>query len=112
MTPSEELEIVNDIYQFFLKKCDGVATDMNGMCATVAMNIWMRIDHGKEVIVGGYLTSATGWRRPHWWLEVEGRVYDPMGDVYKEEPGFRREVAHRGKWEDFVAEYRREKGRF
>jgi len=88
---------------------DRLGGEMQGACAVVAMEVYFCLDCEDKCVVGGYLTSATGWRRAHWWIEKNGIVYDPMGEEYKNEPGFKREVAHRGHWKDFVAEYRRQK---
>lgn len=101
-----EAETVARIFNWWNHRLGG---ELQGACAIVAAEIYFELACKDEDVVGGYLTSATGWRRPHWWIEKDGKVYDPMGDEYRNEPGFKREVAHRGDWKDFVAEYRRQK---
>jgi hypothetical protein len=104
-----DAEKADRIFQIFNKKLDG---DVQGACAVIAMNIWSELVASGDpdpVAVGGYLTSATGWRRSHWWIEKDGITYDPMGEVYRNEPGFKREIAHRGHWHDFCEEYNRQK---
>lgn len=106
---STDTELANRVFQIFSEKLHG---EVQGACAVIAMNIWSELvaheDSSDPIVIGGYLTSATGWRRAHWWIEKNGITYDPMGDEYRGEPGFAREVAHRGHWHDFCDEYKRQ----
>lgn len=102
----------NDIFLSLRDKCGGSVLDMQGLCAVLAMHTYLVCNCTEQNVVGGYLTSVTGWRRSHWWIEKDGLVYDPMGDCYICEPGFKRVVEHRGRWDDFAAEYERECLRF
>jgi hypothetical protein len=101
-------ERVNNIFTHLRDKCGGSVLDMQGACAILAMHIYLVCNCTEQNIIGGYLTSSTGWRRAHWWIEKGGIVYDPIGDCYTCEPGFKRVVEHRGRWDDFAAEYERE----
>ena len=97
------------VFAIFKERLDG---EVQGACAVIAMNIWgeLTTDSNDPVVVGGYLASATGWKRAHWWIEKSGVIFDPMGDEYRNEPGFHRITAHRGEWGAFCAEYRRQRG--
>lgn len=99
--------VVATIFKNWHDRLDG---EVQGACAAIAMEIYFCLDCKDEAVVGGYLTSSTGWKRAHWWIEKNGITYDPMGDEYKGEPGFKRVVEHRGQWDRFVEEYRRQKG--
>jgi hypothetical protein len=103
-----DAERANRVFQIFSEKLCG---EVQGACAIIAMHIWGELvatDGPEPIPVGGYLTSMTGWRRAHWWIEKDGLVYDPMGDEYRNEPGFKREIAHKGHWHDFCEEYKRQ----
>lgn len=98
----------------FRKISDRFGGEVQGACAIIAMHIWSELvayGEPEPVVIAGYLTSATGWRRSHWWIEKDGITYDPMGDEYRNEPGFKREIAHRGNWHIFCQEYKRQAGR-
>jgi len=97
------------VFQIISEKLGG---EVQGACAVVAMHIWGELVASGDpdpVVVGGYLTSATGWRRSHWWIEKAGITYDPMGDEYRNEPGFKCEIEHKDHWHDFCQEYKRQK---
>ena len=103
-----DAEIAANIFGIYKEKFDG---EVQGACAIIAMHIWSELtSHGDPdpICVGGYLTSCTGWRRAHWWIEKDGITYDPMGDEYRNEPGFTREIAHKDHWHDFCEEYKRQ----
>ncbi len=72
--------------------------DVQGACIVIADEIRKAI--GGDC-VAGYLCMC-GIERSHWWVEKDGRVYDPMGDMYKNEIGFHRREAHRNR-EEFNA---------
>lgn len=98
-----------NVFRIFKEKFNG---DVQGACAIIAMHIWGELtasDGPDPICIGGYLTSATGWKRPHWWIEKGGVTFDPMGDEYQNEPGFKREIAHKDHWHDFCQEYKRQK---
>ncbi len=106
-----DAERANNIFHIFSEKLNG---EVQGACAVIAMNIWAELVKAGDpdpIVIGGYLTSATGWRRSHWWIEKNGITYDPMGKEYINEPGFKREIAHKGHWHDFCEEYKRQKFR-
>jgi hypothetical protein len=77
-----------EIFQRYHSAFDG---DVQGACIIIADEIQKAI--GGEC-VAGHLCMC-GIERSHWWVEKDGKVYDPMGDEYKDEMCFDRREAHR-----------------
>lgn len=85
-------QTAQEIFQKYHSAFDG---DVQGACIIIADEIQRAI--GGEC-VAGHLCMC-GIERSHWWVEKDGRIYDPMGDVYKDEIGFHRREAHRSREE-------------
>ena len=97
--------------KIFKKISDKFGGEVQGLCAYIAMHILgelVREGDPDPIPVAGFLTSSTGWKCAHWWVEKGGMVYDPMGDIYQNEPGFKRIVVHQD-WKEFCVEYHRQK---
>ena len=80
--------VVDYVYRKYLEYYDN---ELQGCCPIIADTIQKLI--GGEVVCG-YLNFNTG-KREHWWVEKDETTYDPMGDEYLKEPGFRRIEVHR-----------------
>ncbi len=97
-------ETTTKIFQKYHSAFDG---DVQGACIIIADEIQKAI--GGEC-VAGHLCMC-GIERSHWWVEKDGRVFDPMGDEYKDEMSFHRREAHRSREEFEVILPRYEKYR-
>ena len=85
------LQLAQDIYDKYYTRFNG---ELQGLCLVITRDICNNVIG--SVPVRGYLCAATGWRRSHWWVEIDGKTFDPFGDLYsKTEPGFYREIIGR-----------------
>lgn len=92
--------LADRIFQRYRNANDG---DVQGLCAQIVDEI---CDATGAEPVAGYLRTAMGMNRAHWWAELDGQTLDPMGDHLSAEPGFKRVEAHRSR-EEFVSECQR-----
>lgn len=70
--------------------------EIQGCCLVIAEEIATRI--GGEVVAG--FLRWTSCRKSHWWVATpDGQIHDPMGEEYRDEPGFHREEIHRSRAE-------------
>lgn len=81
-------KIVDFIFKKYKKYYDN---EIQGCCPIIADTIQKII--GDEIVCD-YLSFNVG-KREHWWVEKKEIVYDPMGEEYINEPGFRRIEIHR-----------------
>lgn len=63
-----------------------------GYCGQLASEIQKILNKGE--LVAGYL-NFQGFRREHWWLDIDGEIIDPMSDELMETDKHRHIEVHR-----------------
>jgi len=98
MSPAEIYEKYNFVY----------SGEVQGCCLLIADEIQKLV--GGEV-VAGYLTwYGDSCRRSHWWVDVSGKVIDPMGDYllsFEDYSGRREEHRDRKVFDSLLPHYER-----
>jgi hypothetical protein len=81
-------EISEAVYQKYNSHYDG---EIQGCCMLIADEIAEQVN---GIRTAGYLLWSGG-QRSHWWVEKQGKVFDPMGDeLLKQERAGRRKIEH------------------
>lgn len=70
---TNEEKIVSDIYTKYHNFYDG---DVQGTCSVIADDIVNAIG---GVAIAGFIDYRTS-ERSHWWVEKDGKIFDPMTD--------------------------------
>jgi len=92
--------------EVFEKYRRAYCSNVQGCCLLIADEI---IQHNGGEAVAGELTWYGGsCRRSHWWVEIEGKCVDPMGDPFLAEevaPGRREHHRDRTIFESLLQKY-------
>jgi hypothetical protein len=89
MITIEQQQFIDYVYNHFKEANDNCVPQ--GWCGQIAEAIQKHL--GGE-LVAGYL-SFRGFRRMHWWLELNGHIIDPMSDDYMPTDPHEHEEVHR-----------------
>lgn len=82
--------------EIFKRYFEAYGGDLQGCCLLIADEIQCEI--GGDVVAGEITWYGGSCRRTHWWVDLNGKIIDPMGDYilsFEEWPG--RNEIHRDK---------------
>lgn len=69
------------IYRRYVDRYDG---EIQGCCPLIADEIQLAI--GGEIVAGEITFFGRTQRRTHWWVDLGGVTFDPMGDEMMSDP--------------------------